>query len=174
MSKAADNIEEFLKWEDINFQRDQQDENTEIFYFGAKGDNILKFLFMVESRAEVVQFRLWSVLEDEEKEILKNNTDKVNELMKYLLYKNYEYKLGKWAMDPNDFELNFVIAHQESPENGLEKGLLKRIKTLLFNDGDEMLTEIKQIINGAQSSSSESGDVALEDLLKSLKGSSGI
>jgi len=172
MSKATDDIRAFLEWEDFKFHEDKQGEDTDIFYFGAQGDNVLKFLFIVEKDADVIQFRLWDVLEDDEKEKIGSNESIRLKLLTYLLQKNYQYKLGKWAMDEDDHSLNFVIAHHEEVENGIDKSLLKRVKSILFSDGDDMITEIKEIINGTQSTS-DSSDKSMENLLKAL-GNSGI
>lgn len=169
MSKVSEDIKRFLDWEDIKFKVDGENTEREIFFFGVQGNNILKLLFTVENDANVVQFKLWDVLDDEEKNKLKDNKEIVFKLYEYLLKQNYLYKLGKWALDPNDYELNFVIAHHEETEKGLDKSLLKMVKSILFNSGDEMLTEIKNIINGGSNTTNSSNGDDLEELIAKLK-----
>jgi hypothetical protein len=176
MSKAFETIEKFLEWEDLNFSTKKIGETTDAAFFGVRGYNQMGLLFMVENRAEVVQFRAIQLLDDEQIQKMKNNNEIHYKVMKFMLNKNAEYKLGKWTMD-DDYDVYFTISQRCDPEEELDRGLLKLAKSMLFDDVDEMLSEIKKIIDNDDSSSIENGNAsnntdndlaALMDMVKGI------
>jgi hypothetical protein len=123
-------------------------------------------LFMAENGADVVQFRAIQLFSDEETATIKGNKKIRLELSEYMLAKNAQYKLGKWTMD-DDCDIYYTISQFWETENPLDRGLLKRAKSMLFDDVDEMVSDMKKIIKGTEEKKS-SDDVSVDDLLKML------
>lgn len=166
-TKAGQDIKKWLEYEEYNYGFDEKLDN-EIFYFGVKGDNQLYIMFVVEKDADVIQFRIMSPISDDDiKEKLKAHPERELKLTKYLLKKNYDYKLGKWGLD-DDYSLQFSLPHYEKAENGVETALLRRVKKILFDSGDDMVTEIKNILDGKEPS--EKKEAGLGDIAKMLEG----
>jgi len=170
MSNLVKQVEDWLEWEDLKYAKDEPQEGITVFYFGVQGKNSLGMLFLVEEIADCVQFRVIDVLDDDDKEILKDNEKAQMDLMKYLLEKNYEKRFGKWTADFDDWSINFTLAHYEKPDGKIDKSLFKLVRGLLFDDVDNMISDIKHIIRGEELEDDD--DVDLEALLELLKSGS--
>ena len=163
---AFETITEFLDWEDIKYDTTEMGRGTEVAFFGMRGDNQMGFLFMAEERSDTIQFRAIQLFSDEEIEKLKDPDIRVK-VMSYMLNKNAEYKLGKWSLDEEDDDIYFALAQYWDMNESIDKALLKRTKSILFDSVDEMVTEIKQIMNGSTPVKKES-EPNVDQLLKML------
>jgi len=166
MSQAFETIKAFLDWEDLNYTTTTIGEDTEAAFFGVRGYNQMALLFMVENDADVVQFRAIKLFNDDEVNKVKQDDRTRLKVAEYLLRKNAEYKLGKWSMD-EECDIYFTISQYWETDTDLDRGMLKRVKKILFDDVDEMVTEIKKIIRGSEGGKSLE-DVNVDDLLKML------
>jgi hypothetical protein len=162
---AFETITEFLDWEDIKYDTTEMGRGTEVAFFGMRGDNQMGFLFMAEERSDTIQFRAIKLFSDEEKATL-NDPDTKAKVMSYMLNKNAEYKLGKWTLDDEN-DIYFALSQYWDMDDKIDKALLKRTKSILFDSVDEMVTEIKQIMNGSTPVKKES-EPNVDQLLKML------
>ena len=161
-------LDNAYEWDDIIFQIDEDMGNDkEAIYFGVSGINQLKMIFLVESNAKVAQFRVTYILEDKHKKALEDNPTYEVTLMKYLLNKNAEYKLGKWTYD-DDKDMYFAIVIPIVPDEKIDKSVLKRVKSMLFDDVDEMITAIYSIVDTGEYEESEDSTTQLLALLQSM------
>jgi hypothetical protein len=103
--------------------------------FGAKRDLVQQiFLFIVETDANVVQFRSVQILDENDLKNYHGKPENRVKLYEYLLKKNYEWKLGKFALDPEDkkVDLYFIISDYMDVEKGIEKDLLDRMDAMFL------------------------------------------
>ena len=75
-------------------------------------------------------------------------------LYEYLLKCNYEWKIGKFALDPEnpEVDLYFVISNYVEADKGIEEDLLDRVYTMLFGPSfvpgtiEKAIKDIKSIL----------------------------
>ncbi|HOI84351.1 MAG TPA: hypothetical protein PKW30_08560 [Campylobacterales bacterium] len=167
-SKAFQQICKFLDSKDIKYGTDGEGTDRETIYFGAKGLVTQKFLFIVETKANVVQFRSVQILEDEDLQNYHSKPENRVKLYEYLLKCNYEWKLGKFALDPVD--LYFTISDFVDADSGIEEELLDRVHTMLLGasfahgHAEKAIKNIKTIL--ATGEKNEDEDDVMEALAK--------
>lgn len=173
-SKAFQQICKFLDSKDIKYGTDGEGTDRETIYFGAKGLVTQKFLFIVETKANVVQFRSVQMLDDEDLQNYHDKPENRVKLYEYLLKCNYEWKLGKFALDPEDedVDLYFVISDYVEADKGIEEDLLDRVHTMLFGPSfapshtEKAIKNIKSIL--ATGEKNEDEDDAPSGLMEAL------
>ena len=152
-SKAFQQICEFLDSKKIEYGTKERGGDIEIIHFGANKLVQQNCLFIIETGAKVVQFRSVQILDEDD---LKNYHSKPENRMKlyeYLLKCNYEWKIGKFALDPEnpDVDLYFVISDYVETDKGIEEDLLDRVYTMLFGPSfvpgtiEKAIKDIKRI-----------------------------
>ena len=171
-SKAFQQICEFLDSKEIRYGTDGEGTDRETIFFGAKGLVTQKFLFIVETKANVVQFRSVQMLDDEDLQNYHDKPENRVKLYEYLLKCNYEWKLGKFALDPDDerVDLYFTISDFVDADKGIEEELLDRVHTILFGPSfapshtEKAIKKIKTIL--ATGEKNEDEDDVMEALAK--------
>ena len=173
-SKAFQQICEFLDSKEIRYGTDGEGTDRETIFFGAKGLVTQKFLFIVETKANVVQFRSVQMLDDEDLQNYHDKPENRVKLYEYLLKCNYEWKLGKFALDPEDedVDLYFVISDYVEADKGIEEDLLDRVHTMLLGPSfapshtEKAIKNIKTIL--ATGEKNEDEDDAPSGLMEAL------
>ena len=173
-SKAFQQICEFLDSKEIRYGTDGEGTDRETIFFGAKGLVTQKFLFIVETKANVVQFRSVQMLDDEDLQNYHSKPENRVKLYEYLLKCNYEWKLGKFALDPEDedVDLYFVISDYVEADKGIEEDLLDRVHTMLFGPSfapshtEKAIKNIKSILSTGEKNEDE--DDAPSGLMEAL------
>jgi hypothetical protein len=169
-SKAFQQICKFLDDKGFKYATDGEGSEAEKILFGAKGDLVQQtFLFIVETDANVVQFRSVRILDENDLKNYHGKPENRVKLYEYLLKKNYEWKFGKFALDPEDekVDLYFIISDYVDAEKGIEKDLLDIMDTMLFapsfvpNRVEQAIKDIKSILATGETSKDEyeSGDL---------------
>ena len=153
-SKAFQQICEFLDSKKIKYDTKEHGGDREIIYFSARKLVQQHCPFIIETMAKVVQFRSVQILDEDD---LKNYHSKPENRMKlyeYLLKCNYEWKIGKFALDPEnpEVDLYFVISNYVEADKGIEEDLLDRVYTMLFGPSfvpgtiEKAIKDIKSIL----------------------------
>ena len=153
-SKAFQQICEFLDSKKIKYDTKEHGGDREIIYFSARKLVQQHCPFIIETMAKVVQFRSVQILDEDD---LKNYHSKPENRMKlyeYLLKCNYEWKIGKFALDPEnpEVDLYFVISDYVETDKGIEEDLLDRVYTMLFGPSfvpgtiEKAIKDIKSIL----------------------------
>ena len=133
-SKAFQQICKFLDDKELKYRTDGEGTDIEKIFFGAQGLVQQKFIFVIETSANVVQFRSWGMLDEDDLNNYHSKPENRVKLYEYLLKCNYEWKLGKFALNPKnpDVDLYFVISNYVEADKGIEEDLLDRVHTILF------------------------------------------
>ena len=167
-SKAFQQICGFLDSKKIEYGTKERGGDSEIIHFGANKLVQQNCLFIIETGAKVVQFRSVQILDEDD---LKNYHSKPENRMKlyeYLLKCNYDWKLGKFALNPENekVDLYFVISDYVDADNGIEEDLLDRVHTMLFGPSfapgtiEKAIKNIKSILEtGEKSADDEDGSM---------------
>jgi hypothetical protein len=169
-SKAFQQICKFLDDKGFKYATDGEGSEAEKILFGAKGDLVQQtFLFIVETDANVVQFRSVRILDENDLKNYHGKPENRVKLYEYLLKKNYDWRFGKFALDPEDekVDLYFIISDYVDAEKGIEKDLLDIMDTMLFGPSfapsriEQAIKDIKSILATGETSKDEyeSGDL---------------
>ena len=176
-SKAFQQICGFLDSKKIEYGTKERGGDIEIIHFGANKLVQQNCLFIIETGAKVVQFRSVQILDEDD---LKNYHSKPENRMKlyeYLLKCNYEWKIGKFALDPEnpDVDLYFVISDYVETDKGIEEDLLDRVYTMLFGPSfvpgtiEKAIKDIKSILETGEKNE-EDEDVLGGRLMEMIAG----
>jgi len=150
-SKAFEQIVKFLHSKKIKYGKA---EDSERIYFGVNGLVHQSILFIVDKESNVVQFRSVQILDEED---LKNYHEKEAnrvKLLEYLLECNYTWKLGKFALDPADpdVDLYFTMSDFVDVDKGIDEELMDRAWNILMGPSfaasavEEAIQNIKSIL----------------------------
>ena len=165
-SKAFEQICKFLDEKEFRYGTDLDRPDREVIYFGARGLVEQSFIFIIETEANVVQFRSSQILDEDDLKNYHSKPENRAKLFEYLLKKNYELKLGKFALDPEDPEVDlyFVLSDYVDAKNGIEVELLDRMHRMLFGPSfapsttEKAIKDIKSILATGEKSSDDDKD----------------
>ncbi len=178
-SKAFEQIKAYLDTKEIKFSASSKDESKEKITFGMNGEVQQWFIFLVESEMNTVQFRSVQILDETDLKHYHDPSKKEHriKLYEYLLECNYQWRLGKFALDPEDKELDlyFVISDFVEADKGIEEELLDRIWSIFIglsigpSSVEEAIKNIKHILATGEKLPEESTQDKLAQLLAGLK-----
>nr|WP_320135062.1 YbjN domain-containing protein [uncultured Amphritea sp.] len=138
MAITLNKLEQYLDELEFNYQ--QKDEDT--LLTGAKDENgqVMIVIRLMED-GEFLQIRTVQHLDDLVKEA---NDENRAALLSWMLYRNYQTKLGAWEYDPSDHDHHISIGF------GIEDGdlTLKQFARMLntITKSCEIIPEMKQVL----------------------------
>lgn len=149
---AFEQIKEYLDHKEIRYHTNESEEklifstNTEIQQW---------FVFSVEPKANAVQFRSYQILNETDLKHYHDPSKKEHKmkLYEYLLECNYQWRFGKFVLDPKDKEVDlcFVINEHIEADKGIEKNFLASVWYIFMgrfgrNKVEEAILNIKSIL----------------------------
>jgi len=172
VSKVFEQICKFLDDKEIKYGKD---DDKERIYFGVSGLVKQSLLFIIEKEPKVVQFRSVQILDEEDLKNYHENEANRMKLYEYLLECNYTWKLGKFALDPEDTEVDlyFVVSDFVDVDKGIEEELIERVWGMIMGSSyaagavEKAIKDIKSILaTGEKSTEDETDDIDIDTLLK--------
>lgn len=177
-SKAFEQIKAYLDKKEIHYDSSGEGESKEKFIFGMNGEVQQWFIFIIESELNTVQFRSVQILDETDLKHYHDPSKKEHrvKLYEYLLNCNYQWRLGKFALDPEDekVDLYFVISDYVETDKGIEKELLDRVWNIFIGSFgassiEEAIKNIKSILATGEKLPEESEEDKVGKLLAALK-----
>lgn len=164
-SKVFEQICDFLDKKGLNYGKDDSN-GVEKISFGVKSLVKQQLLFFIEAEADVVQFRSVHILDEKDLENYHNKPKNREKLHEFLLRRNYELKLGKYSLDPDDedVDLYFVVADYVEIDKGIEEDFMDRVYTIFTGSPidhgivEKDIKHIKSILDTGEKDSTVSED----------------
>lgn len=122
LASTVNEIVSFLKNEEIRHELTESETDAKIIFGFGTEDITIGVAILIQEDGEFVQFRCIQMFDDEK--IL--NTKYKAELYEYLLFENYQRKLGAWCLDPSDGDMYMTI-NMPIVSAELELSQIKRI-----------------------------------------------
>ncbi|RTE67760.1 hypothetical protein EH243_02085 [Amphritea opalescens] len=138
MAITLSKIEQYLGELDFNFQ--SKDETT--LLTGAKDENgqVMIVIRLMED-GEFLQIRTVQHLDD----LVKDSTDEHRAaLLNWMLYKNYQTKLGAWEYDPSDYDHHISIGFPIEDGDVTLKQFTRMLQTIASSC--ELIPEMKETL----------------------------
>lgn len=181
-SKVFEQIKAYLDTKEMKYSSPKAGESKEKITFGMNGEVQQWFIFLVESEMNTVQFRSVQILDETDLKHYHDPSKKEHrvKLYEYLLECNYQWRLGKFALDPEDKELDlyFVISDFVEADQGIEEELLDRVWSILIGHSfgpssvEEAIKNIKNILATGEKLPEESTEDKVAQLLAAAKAAS--
>lgn len=146
---------------EINYQ--ERDENTLILPYTGDNDSKIMVVVRLLEDGELVNIHTVQHLDDLVAQATEENRVK---LLEWMLYRNYQTKIGTWEYDPSDHDIHFSCEVILEDEEINIKAFIRAFSTVLKSA--DVIEEMKQVL-GVASAEEDEKEKKRQELLRQLR-----
>ena len=170
MAVTLDEIEEFIKVEDLKYQYDK--ERKVILLVSGDKESVFAHYLRAKDDGKIFTWQM-QILDDNKNNVSIKNHQYVSEVLSHVLYLNYQTKFGTWEYDPSDGDIRLAV---ELPleDATMTQAQFHRIVGYMMGNGSDAADDIMHILKTGKAPKDSDDDIIekLEAMLAMLKSQS--